>query len=549
MPKPESNIRAVRYQDPCRNPQLNLILRTRELRRSSRLVLLATDYSFGTDWFWMNRPHLSAVLGCTIAQLRRAEREVDATGLFSRDEAGRLWRRYLPGEAPDEFARRARRHPGVEVRVRVAWLQGVLFGRSGTGPHSSAQIAAQVGAHLVTTKRAIGDLEAVGLIERRVGCGRGNRTYYVLATAPEEVREDAQVRATGTHGGPVKGSRSVERVADPYERVADPFGDPPKGGSSQTREDKSLREPRRPPGGAPQAVNLEGASPGSENTEAQHGRGDREAGTPKEGGAGYNSSTRGGEGEAVDRVVRFPDRAGRVIPVLGRTGESGFVRAVDAARVLADLVAVVRRERSHQVADDAQRRAWAREILRLLRRLDDPDPAGRVYRVMRWYLDHHADDRYVPVIESGSSLRDKFNRLEAAMAERTPRPEPEESPSDVIRAAVLDPTLARNFEAAIYRPARSLGLGDDLAVARALVTLHLGLREERRAARVPSDVAALIGGIQELLARYVSWLGDQSWLGRATVKVLDAQHSAFAQFRREEAEHGAHGDPITGRMR
>ena len=62
--------------------------------------------------------------------------------------------------------------------------------------------------------------------------------------------------------------------------------------------------------------------------------------------------------------------------------------------------------------------SWANSI-RLLVETDDVS-LERVESALSWYKDHHSDD-YVPVIESGSSLREKFLRLEAAI-ERDKKP-------------------------------------------------------------------------------------------------------------------------------
>lgn len=59
-----------------------------------------------------------------------------------------------------------------------------------------------------------------------------------------------------------------------------------------------------------------------------------------------------------------------------------------------------------------QRQSWALSIRRLCSSVHiNP---GRVKRALDWYADH-AGEPYVPVIESGQTLRDKFLKLEAAI--------------------------------------------------------------------------------------------------------------------------------------
>jgi hypothetical protein len=62
--------------------------------------------------------------------------------------------------------------------------------------------------------------------------------------------------------------------------------------------------------------------------------------------------------------------------------------------------------------DGRKRSAWANSVRQLVE-LDGVE-IERVEDALRWYERHHMDD-YVPVIESGSSLREKFTKLEAAI--------------------------------------------------------------------------------------------------------------------------------------
>lgn len=57
-------------------------------------------------------------------------------------------------------------------------------------------------------------------------------------------------------------------------------------------------------------------------------------------------------------------------------------------------------------------RSWAGSI-RLLNETDEVSKE-RIEKALNWYKDHHEDD-YVPVIESGKTLREKFIRLENAI--------------------------------------------------------------------------------------------------------------------------------------
>jgi hypothetical protein len=62
--------------------------------------------------------------------------------------------------------------------------------------------------------------------------------------------------------------------------------------------------------------------------------------------------------------------------------------------------------------DGRKKSAWANSVRQLVER--DGVEIDRVEDALRWYERHHMDD-YVPVIESGQSLREKFIKLENAI--------------------------------------------------------------------------------------------------------------------------------------
>jgi hypothetical protein len=62
--------------------------------------------------------------------------------------------------------------------------------------------------------------------------------------------------------------------------------------------------------------------------------------------------------------------------------------------------------------DGHKKSSWANSIRQLCER--DGVEIERIEKAINWYERHHMDD-YVPVIESGKSLREKFIKLEAAI--------------------------------------------------------------------------------------------------------------------------------------
>jgi len=251
------------------------------------------------------------------------------------------------------------------------------------------------------------------------------------------------------------------------------------------------------------------------------------------------------------RVVDlFPEKT---IAKAVRLSSSGyFVRdAHQVMRATAEALADKRLANSGHVTDQAELARWVPVISRLVSRLVGPAPAHRVYTVVTWYRDQPTwrKDKYLPRVDTAKTLREKFDRLEAAMHSRMDSSEPDdEIPRDVLRAAVGgDGPVLTSIERDVFAPARKLRLtGDDLGLARALARLHASIRAERAAAGVSDDLVRQLGGAVGLLARYVAFLGDQGWV--ATLRVLQPDSPAFAQFRRGQAQLDARDrDPVTGK--
>jgi hypothetical protein len=79
---------------------------------------------------------------------------------------------------------------------------------------------------------------------------------------------------------------------------------------------------------------------------------------------------------------------------------------------LATFLSKIIEEKKEVKHTTAQIQSWTKEISKLIE--INEVSMERIKTALRWYKDHCKDD-YVPVIESGSSLRSKFIKLEAAM--------------------------------------------------------------------------------------------------------------------------------------
>ena len=82
--------------------------------------------------------------------------------------------------------------------------------------------------------------------------------------------------------------------------------------------------------------------------------------------------------------------------------------------------------------------AWAKSIQRLVEQ-DEVDLV-RIRKALRWYSVHMRENQYVPDIQSGEALREKFGRLEAAMERH------KTSSGETTYLPQLLPTFARDEE-------------------------------------------------------------------------------------------------------
>jgi hypothetical protein len=232
-----------------------------------------------------------------------------------------------------------------------------------------------------------------------------------------------------------------------------------------------------------------------------------------------------------------------------------FVRdSFKVHRKIAELLAEIRLDRASRETTEVQLASWEKDVKRLCKQLRGNGPSCiRVLAVLKWYKDHWDDDEYIPRVESGKSLYDKFDRLEIAMRKRVSfRDENDEELSieQVLRqkgfvADRLIDTIMRD----IIKPAKQLRLidvkGDALLTAR-LIDLYNAMREERNNSNLSSDMKVRLGGPLEILKRYIDWLIEKDW--EASTRVLKMDSPAFAQFRRDfRSLEGL--DPISGKGR
>ncbi len=198
--------------------------------------------------------------------------------------------------------------------------------------------------------------------------------------------------------------------------------------------------------------------------------------------------------------------------------------------------------------------SWANEIRKLVE--TDGVSIQRVQAALDWY-EENIGGQYVPVIESGSSLRSKFIKLEDAMRRAGVTPgQPKTSPTDipkdpkkVLQRFFRSKDLAHVFYRDCYEPAEVLfeGTVDGGTLAKTLLNLYSQIKEKQEQ-NLSGDLVRLLPGPMELIARYIDWIRDNTWITDIRLDMFDLNHSLFSRFRRDEAKtDNFERDAITGK--
>ena len=198
--------------------------------------------------------------------------------------------------------------------------------------------------------------------------------------------------------------------------------------------------------------------------------------------------------------------------------------------------------------------SWANEIRKLVE--TDGVSIQRVETALDWY-EENIGGQYVPVIESGFSLRSKFIKLEDAMRRAGATPgQPKNSPTDapkdpkkILRRFFRSKDLTHVFYRDCYEPAEALfeGTVDEGTLAETLLHLYSQIKE-RQERHLKGDLVRLLPGPMELIARYIDWIRDNSWITDIRLDMFDLNHSLFSRFRRDEAKtDNLERDAITGK--
>lgn len=196
---------------------------------------------------------------------------------------------------------------------------------------------------------------------------------------------------------------------------------------------------------------------------------------------------------------------------------------------------------------------WAGEI-RKLSKIEGVVPA-RIEKALDWYAQNIGGE-YIPVIESGSTLRNKFTKLEDAMKRAgisgtsQKNHQEGESPKRLIKEHFNG--LAPAFEKDCYLPAKELipglkGREERTKLTQNLIELYNKI-EDAQERHIPKESQHLFPGAMTIINLYIDWIGNNSWIKDKSINLFSMDHLLFNKFRREEArKDNLERDPVTGK--
>ena len=196
---------------------------------------------------------------------------------------------------------------------------------------------------------------------------------------------------------------------------------------------------------------------------------------------------------------------------------------------------------------------WANEI-RKLSKIEGVAPA-RIEKALDWYA-QNIGGQYIPVIESGSTLRNKFIKLEDAMKRagilgtNQKNQQEGESPKRLIKEHFNG--LAPAFEKDCYLPAKELipglkGREERVKLTQNLIELYNKI-EDAQERHIPKESQHLFPGAMTIINLYIDWIENNSWIKDKSINLFSMDHLLFNKFRREEArKDNLERDPVTGK--
>ena len=228
---------------------------------------------------------------------------------------------------------------------------------------------------------------------------------------------------------------------------------------------------------------------------------------------------------------------------LNKTGKEPALEKLEHYLSIAKRLAQIIQTNNNIKHTPSQIVSWAKQIRMLVEQ--NEVSTLRIRKALHWY-DKHIGEAYVPVIESGTSLREKFIKLETAIARDNKSSKSHKQPGVSPEKIINSNSVYKHC----YLPALKLLPESDNGIAVQLAqniaeTVEWYLSKQKR----PMSLDLNTPGDREkhtkwkdipdekaFLAGYVEWLEEQEWIDNLSESAFKPSSKLLQRFRREYEE-------------
>ena len=192
-------------------------------------------------------------------------------------------------------------------------------------------------------------------------------------------------------------------------------------------------------------------------------------------------------------------------------------------------------------------KGWSNEIRQLVE--SNKISVDRINKVLDWYAENNnisrSGNKYIPVVESGFALREKFVRLEDAM-ERNNSYKITSSPEEILQSHFDSDWLLKTMEAN-YKQACQFTTKDNASdLAESLCKLYDWIKENQS----PDVLLKVNDNINPsgLIKQYITWLSSQSWIDEISSQTFNPRNNLFRKKFLESKNRELNIDVLTGQF-
>ena len=186
----------------------------------------------------------------------------------------------------------------------------------------------------------------------------------------------------------------------------------------------------------------------------------------------------------------------------------------------------------------SQLKSWSSEIRKLVE--NNKVDVDRINNLLDWYQ-NNAGGEYIPVVESGSTLRNKFTRLEAAMERKSKpytngQPKPTKPPEDIIDEAFESKGWRKEYRKFLEQ-IEDLGINKDEELSEAIKNLieteqYIRKHQDTNGPRKDYTESPLL-----IIERYLAvYLPKQTWIDNPGAWMFSHKNKIFRQFVQRHQE-------------